>query len=84
MRSKPKTKIYKNITKIKGTMAKILRNGDCIIPLDKILAVHIPNPGDKVVDVILSNNARFSFHCKTSEEAKETLNIIQKKLEDSE
>ena len=67
-----------------GTMAKILRNGDCIIPLDKILAVHIPNPGDKVVEVILSNYVRFSFHCKTSEEAKETLNIIQKKLEDSE
>ena len=67
-----------------GTMAKILRNGDSIIPLDKILAVHIPNPGDKVVEVILSNYVRFSFHCKTSEEAKETLNIIQKKLEDSE
>jgi hypothetical protein len=65
-------------------MAKTLRNGDCVIPLDKILAVHIPNPGDKVVEVILSNNAMFSFHCKTSEEAKETLNIIQKELEDSD
>ena len=65
-------------------MAKTLRNGDCVIPLDKILAVHIPNPGDKVVEVILSSNAMFSFHCKTSEEAKETLNIIQKELEDSD
>lgn len=65
-------------------MAKTLRNGDTVIRLDKILAVHIPNPGDKVVEVILSNYVRFSFHCKTSEEAKETLNIIQKKLEDSD
>ena len=65
-------------------MAKTFRDGDTVIRLDKILAVHIPNPGDKVVEVILSNYVRFSFHCKTSEEAKETLNIIQKKLEDSD
>ena len=67
-----------------GTMAKILRNGDCIIPLDKILAVHIPNPGDKVVEVVLNNLVRFSFICKTPEEAKEYLNTLQKALEDSE
>lgn len=65
-------------------MAKIFRDGDSIIPLDKILAVHIPNKEDKVVEVILSGYVRFSFRCKTPEEAKETLNIIQKKLEDSD
>lgn len=65
-------------------MTKTLRNGDVVIRLDKILAVHIPNPGDKVVEVILSNFAMFSFHCKTPEEAKETLNFIQKELEASE
>ena len=65
-------------------MAKTLRNGDSVIPLDKILAVHIPNPGDKVVEVILSHYVRFSFRCKTSEEAKECLNTLQKALEGCE
>lgn len=65
-------------------MAKTLRNGDSVIPLDKILAVHIPNPGDKVVEVILSSYVRFSFLCKTPEEAKETLDIIQKKIDGCE
>ena len=65
-------------------MAKTFRNGDTVIRLDKILAAHIPNPGDKVVEVILSNYVRFSFHCKTPEEAKESLNTLRKKLEDSD
>ena len=65
-------------------MAKIFRDGDTVIRLDKILAAHIPNKGDKKVEIILNDSVRFSFLCKTPEEAKEYLNIIQKGIEFSE
>ena len=65
-------------------MAKTFRDGDTVIRLDKILAAHIPNPGDKKVEIVLSNYVKFSFICKTPEGAKEFLNSIQKGLEDSE
>ena len=65
-------------------MAKTFRNGDTVIPLNKILAAHIPNPGDKNVEVVLNSYVRFSFICKTHEEAKEYLNTLQKALEESD
>ena len=65
-------------------MAAIFRNGDTVIRLDKISAVCIEDSEDKVVKVILNSKFTFGFHCKTHEEAKELVNIIQKELEASE
>ena len=65
-------------------MAKIFRNGDAVIRLDKISAVCIEADEDKVVKVVLNNLYTFSFQCQTPEEAKELVNIIQKELEASE
>ena len=63
-------------------MSKSHRNGDVIIRVRDIIAVHIPNDEPDVVEICTRYSlASFRFKCKSEEEAKGYIDQLQKEIE---